>query len=754
MTSSERPSHFLAQIIEGDLAENTHGGRVQTRFPPEPNGYLHIGHAKAICLNFGLAEAYGGACNLRFDDTNPEAEDTEFVEAIQHDVRWLGFEWAGEVHFASGYFEQMYLWAVDLIENGKAYVDSQSVEAIRAGRGTAFEVGTPGPFRDRSVAENLDLFARMRAGVFADGEHVLRAKIDLGAANILMRDPLLYRIRHATHHRTGDDWCIYPMYDFAHCLEDAIEGITHSICTLEFENNRAVYDWLIANCPVPHRPRQYEFARLSLAHTVMSKRKLLQLVEERHVSGWDDPRMPTLAGLRRRGVPASAIRQFCDMIGVAKANSSVDLEKFDFCIRDRLNHAAPRVMAVLDPLLLTLTNVAETSTIEADYWPHDVPKEGTRALPFGPRLLIDRNDFAERPAGGWKRLAPGRSVRLRHGPVVLCDQVVRDPAGRIVELRCRAAAEASARDLDGVKAKGAIHWVSADDHVEVPVRLIDRLFTPEHPGRDAEINFRAELNPESLTSVRAAVERSLAQAEGGCWFQFERVGYFFVDPVDFAAGDLVFNRVVGLRDSWGKKSAAVAPPVKAKAEPAPAAAARERSAEHRAAVGALIATHGIAEHNAERLVDQPQLGELFESMVAAGSAPQSAAKMTLNQVAAQVADGAGMLTGSNLAGLAEMVERGDLAGRSVRPVLAALHAEGGDVAVLVDRLGLRIARDDAALGAAIEAVLVEQAEAVARYRAGEAKLIGLFIGQVMRRCAGAADPKSVRRALLAKLTGN
>jgi glutaminyl-tRNA synthetase len=752
MSTTERPTHFLAQIIEGDLEKNTHDGRVQTRFPPEPNGYLHIGHAKAICVSFGLAEAFGGACNLRFDDTNPEAEDTEYVEAIKEDVKWLGFEWSGEARFASNYFETFYGWAVSLIEAGKAYVDSQTVEQIRAGRGTAFEPGTPGPYRDRSVAENLDLFARMRAGEFVDGEHVLRAKIDLTAANILMRDPLLYRIRHATHHRTGDNWCIYPMYDYAHCLEDAIEGITHSICTLEFENNRAIYDWLIANCPVPHTPRQYEFARLSLAHTVMSKRKLLQLVKEGRVMGWDDPRMPTLAGLRRRGVPAAAIRQFCDMIGVAKANSLVDLEKFDYCVRDRLNHEAPRVMAVLDPLPLTLTNVGDSSSIDADYWPHDVPREGTRSVAFGARVLIEQSDFAEQPPAGWKRLAPGRCVRLRHGPVVICDEVVRDAAGAVVELRGRAAEEPGARAIDGVKAKGALHWVSADHHLDVPVRLVDRLFSPEQPGRDPDVAFLDELNPDSMPVVRAAVEVSLADAPGGSWFQFERVGYFFVDPVDRASGKLVFNRVVELRDSWGKKAAVAEAPVAAKPPVAASQAkVRERSAEARAGSAALVAAHGVSEQNAERLWDQPLLGELFGAMMGAGAPAKTAAKWTINHAASQVADGVGQLTGANLAELAAAVDAGHLAGRSVRPVLSALHADGGDVEGIIDRLGLRIRRDDGALAAAIDAVLAEHAEAVERYRNGEAKLIGLFIGQVMRRCAGAADPKSVRSGLLERL---
>jgi len=435
-----RPRDFIRAIVVEDLRAGTHGGKVVTRFPPEPNGYLHIGHAKAICLNFGIAQEVGAnaRCHLRFDDTNPETEDMEYVRAAQEDVRWLGFDWGEHLYFASDYFQQMYDYAEHLIREGKAYVDSQDEEQIRLGRGSVTEPGTPSPYRDRSVEENLDLFRRMRAGEFPDGAHVLRAKIDMASPNMLLRDPVLYRIRHASHYRTGDAWCIYPLYDYAHPIEDAIEGVTHSICTLEFETNRPLYDWVVENTPTPNRPRQYEFARLNLDYTVMSKRKLLTLVREGWVSGWDDPRMPTIAGLRRRGVTPEAIRAFADMIGVAKTESRVDIGKLEYAIREDLNAKAPRVLAVLRPLRVTITNFpeGEVEWIDAPYFPRDVGREGSRRVPFAREILIERDDFTEEPPPGYRRLAPGRAVRLRHAYVIRCDDVVRNDAGEVVELRC------------------------------------------------------------------------------------------------------------------------------------------------------------------------------------------------------------------------------------------------------------------------------------------------------------------------------
>ena len=500
---ADAPSNFIRDIVADDLAAGKHGGRVATRFPPEPNGYLHIGHAKSICLNFGLAEEFGGQCHLRFDDSNPTGESVEFVEAIQRDVRWLGFDWGENLFFASDYFERLYAFAVELIEAGKAYVCSLNEEQIRDYRGTVTEPGRPSPYRDRSVEENLDLFRRMRAGEFPDGAHVLRAKIDMAAANMKMRDPLLYRIRHVPHYRTGDRWCIYPLYDFIHPLSDALEDITHSICTLEFENNRELYDWVVGSVKTPGRPRQYEFARLNLSYTVLSKRKLIQLVNERHVSGWDDPRMPTLAGLRRRGYTPEAIREFCDRIGVAKNNSTVDVALLEHTLREDLNQRSPRHLAVLRPLRVLIDNYPEgqVEELEAPLWPHDVPKQGSRKLPFSRELYIEQDDFLLEPPKGYHRLSPGAEVRLRYAYVIRCDDVVRDAAGNVVELRCSYDPETRGGDAAGKKVKGTIHWVSAPHSVEAEVRLYDRLFKSEFPG--SESDFLDDINPGSLVALRA-----------------------------------------------------------------------------------------------------------------------------------------------------------------------------------------------------------------------------------------------------------
>src|SRR5436305_20639 len=545
---------FIRDMVERDRAAGRHGGRVVTRFPPEPNGYLHIGHAKSICLNFGLALENGGVCHLRFDDTNPETEDQEYVESIQRDVRWMGFDWGKNLFFASDYFERLYDFAVELIRMGKAYVDSLSEDEIREYRGTVTEPGRNSPCRDRTVEENLDLLARMRAGEFADGAHVLRAKIDMSLPNMKMRDPLLYRIKKASHYRRGDAWCIYPMYDFAHPLSDAIEGITHSLCTLEFENNRDIYDWLVDTLPFPDPPRQTEFARLNLTYTVMSKRKLLELVERKLVSGWDDPRLPTLAGLRRRGFTPVALQDFCERIGVAKANSTVDVTLLEYCQREDLNPQVPRVMCVLRPLKLVIENYPEgqVEELEAPLYPHDVPKEGTRKVPFSRTLYIERDDFAENPPKGFHRLSPGREVRLRYAYLIRCESVVKDPAtGEIVEIRCTYDPETRGGSApDGRKVPGTLHWVSADHSVPVEVRLYDRLFRVERPDLE-ERGFEACLNPNSLEVLTGSrIEPAAADPALGERMQFERQGYFFKDPVDSRPDHLVFNRIVPLRDSW------------------------------------------------------------------------------------------------------------------------------------------------------------------------------------------------------------
>jgi glutaminyl-tRNA synthetase len=552
---STAPSDFIRTIINEDLKTNKYKGRVHTRFPPEPNGYLHIGHAKSICLNFGIAAEYGGLCNLRFDDTNPTKEEEEYVESIEEDVRWLGFDWEDRLFYASDYFDQMYDYAVQLIKAGKAYVDDLSADVVREYRGTFIDPGKESPHRSRSVEENLDLFERMRAGEFENGSRVLRAKIDMASPNLNLRDPAMYRILHAEHHRTGSRWCIYPMYDWAHGLEDSTEGITHSICTLEFEAHRPLYDWFLDELGVYH-PQQIEFARLNLTYTVMSKRKLLQLVEQGHVSGWDDPRMPTVSGLRRRGYTPESIRNFCERIGVAKTDSTIDIALLEHCIREDLNKRAPRVMAVLRPLRVVIDNYPEDQTEEVDAVnnPEDLDM-GTRKVPFSHVLYIEQDDFREDPPPKFFRLAPGREVRLRYAYFITCVGVVKDEhTGEVVELRCTYdPASRGGNSPDGRKVKGTIHWVSTAHALEVEVRLYDRLFTAEDPGevRDGA-GFESVLNPDSQEIVTGYIEPSLAGAAPGSRYQFERLGYFCVDLKDSSAERMVFNRTVILRDSWAK----------------------------------------------------------------------------------------------------------------------------------------------------------------------------------------------------------
>jgi glutaminyl-tRNA synthetase len=551
-TVREAGQDFIRDVIRADLAAGRHKS-VVTRFPPEPNGYLHIGHAKSICLNFGVAEEFGGHCNLRYDDTNPTKEAQEYIDAIERDVRWLGFDWGEHLYHASDYFEQLYAWAEHLIRAGKAYVDDQTQEEMRLTRGTLTEAGTDSPFRNRGAEENLDLFRRMRAGEFPNGARVLRAKIDMASGNINLRDPVLYRILHAAHPRTGTRWCIYPSYDFAHGQSDAIEGVTHSLCTLEFEDHRPLYDWLLDNLPVPSRPRQYEFARLNLSYTVLSKRVLTEMVRGGHVAGWDDPRMPTLAGLRRRGVPPAAIRDFVKRIGVAKANSLVDMAMFEFSVREHLNRTAQRRMAVLRPLKVVIENYPEGASEELDAINHpEDPAAGTRRIRFGRELFIERDDFLENPPKKFFRLAPGREVRLRYAYFVTCREVVKNDAGEIAELRCSYDPQTRGGNApDGRKVQATLHWVSAAEAVEAEVRLYNPLFVRPDPSAG---DFAADLNPQSLEVIpNARVEPALAGMNAGDPVQFERQGYFCRDS-DSTPDRLVFNRTVGLRDTWAKVS--------------------------------------------------------------------------------------------------------------------------------------------------------------------------------------------------------
>ncbi len=804
---------FLRAIVLADRAAGKHGGRVHTRFPPEPNGYLHIGHAKSIHLNFGIAAEFGGRCNLRYDDTNPETEDPEFVQSIQDDVRWLGYDWEDRLYFASDYFERLYELAEGLIEDGKAYVDSLSEEEIRAHRGTVTAPGRPSPFRDRPAAESLDLFRRMRSGEFPDGAHVLRARIDLTAANMKMRDPLLYRIRHARHYRTGDAWCIYPMYDWAHPLSDALEDITHSFCTLEFENNRELYDWVVRESRIETSPRQIEFARLNLSYTVLSKRKLAQLVEGGHVAGWDDPRMPTLAGLRRRGYTPESIRAFCGRIGIAKANSTVDMALLEHSVRDDLNAKAPRVLCVLRPLEVTITNYPEgqTEELEAPYWPHDVPREGSRKLPFGRTILIERDDFAAEPPPGFRRLAPGREVRLRYAYFIRCDEVVRDEAGEVVELRCTYdPATRGGAAPDGRNPAGTLHWVSAARALPVEVRLYDRLFTVEKPGETKEADFLAHLNPASLEVLDGArIEPAVAGAGPGSRFQFERLGYFYVEPEDSTPERMVFNRIVALRDTWartaeparararrpeaegrpapaGARAGASAaprgerPPVGARAareHRAPAEAVREgagpesgRPQERRAAAAPAPTPEllryrdllGLPPSAAATLAADPALARFYEAALveAAGHGladPAAIAAWVVNDVQRErkergLDDPAALPFGpAEIAELAVLVAGGTITATAAREVFAELVAAGGSPRAIVARRGLERLADATTLAALVDRVLADHPEEAARYRAGKTSLLGFFIGRVMAASAGAADPAAVRELLRERL---
>jgi len=553
-SSEEKSKNFLEEIIEEDIRTGKHGGRVLTRFPPEPNGYLHIGHAKSICLNFGIAQRYGGKTNLRFDDTNPTKEDVEYVDSIKEDVHWLGFDWAGE-HYASDYFEQLYEWAIVLIKKGLAYVDDQTQEEIRLTRGTVNQPGKESPWRNRSIDENVDLFRRMRAGEFKDGEKVLRAKIDMGHPNMLLRDPILYRILHTDHHRTGDKWCIYPMYDYAHGQSDSLENITHSICTLEFDVHRPLYDWFIEKLEI-FPSHQYEFARLNMTYTMMSKRKLLQLVKEKVVMGWDDPRMPTICGLRRRGYTPESIRTFAEKVGIAKRDNVIDLSLLEFCLREDLNKRAQRRMVVLNPLKVVITNYpdGQVEQLEAINNPED-ESAGKRLVPFSKEIYIEQEDFMENPPKKFFRLAPGKEVRLRYAYFLKCNEVIKDSNGNVIELRCTIdPASKGGNSPDGRKVQGTIHWASAQHAIKAEIRLFDRLFTKANPDDVAEgEDWKSSLNPESIKVIEGYLEPSLADAKSLDKFQFERMGYFSVD-YDSKPGKLVFNRTTTLKDTWAKIS--------------------------------------------------------------------------------------------------------------------------------------------------------------------------------------------------------
>jgi glutaminyl-tRNA synthetase len=767
--------NFIRDIIDEDLENGTYGDRVVTRFPPEPNGYLHIGHAKSIVLNFGIKRDYADRadtrCHLRFDDTNPETESEEYVESIKEAVRWLGYDWGEHLYFASDYFEQFYEYAVVLIKKGLAYVDSLDEEQIREYRGTVDEPGTPSPYRDRSVEENLELFRKMRAGEFEDGEHVLRAKIDMRSPHMIMRDPLLFRIKHAHHYRQGDDWCIYPMYDFAHCLEDAIEDVTHSLCTLEFDNNRRVYDWVLENAlpedEVETRPHQYEFARLNLDYTIMSKRKLLHLVEEDLVDGWDDPRLPTIFGMRRRGVTPAAIRSFCEEVGVTRSQSRVQISHLEHAIRDDLNFKAPRVQAVLDPVKAVITNVDEDHVewLEAPHWPREIDKDDTRRIPFTRELYLERDDVRLDPPADFHRLAPGREVRLMHGYFFTCEEVVTDDDGAIQEVHGRIDPET--RDgtaPDGRSPTGTIHWVSASHGVPIETRLYDRLFDVPIPDGGPE-PFTEHLNPTSLVVKQSVVEPSVQDMPADQRLQFLRQGYFWQDPEDTSPDALVFNQIVPLRDTWAEaeeearrkelerkkrekekqKERQRRRSIEGKKDPVEQLSAAQKDRfEH------YHDTLGVNREDAAVIAGNDALAGFYEDALSTYDAPIAVANWIVNELLSKLKDQTVAqlpFDASAFAALVRLVDEDTVSGRGARKVFGTMMKDGGDPEAIVDAHGLRQIDDEAALASVVRTVVAEHPDEAARYRDGETNLVGFFMGQVMQETNGTANPQLARELI-------
>ncbi len=752
--------NFITEVVDRDLASGRHN-HVVTRFPPEPNGYLHIGHAKAIHLDFGIAQDYGGRTYLRMDDTNPTTEDMEFVQAILEDVRWLGFD-PDKLTFASDRFEEFYRFALKLTRAGKAYVDSLNEEEIREYRGSVSEPGRLSPYRDRSVEENLDLFQRMRAGEFKAGEHVLRAKIDMASPNMLMRDPLLYRIRHAHHYRTGDEWPIYPLYDYAHPLTDALEGVTHSLCSLEFDNNREVYDWVVENTVGgAGRPHQYEFSRLQLDYTVLSKRKLIQLVQSGRVGGWDDPRLPTIAGLRRRGVTPEAIRDFANRVGVTKVNTRTDPALLEYSIREDLNDKAPRLLAVTEPLPVTISNFSgEPLELTAPYWPADVGHEGTRNLRFGPELLIERTDFREDPPKGWKRLSPGEAVRLRHGPVIRCDSVEHDEQGNVARLLCSWWPDSVGSNPEGVKVRGAIHWLDAGSALPAEFRLYDRLFTERDP--DASGDWLESLNPDSLQVRHGFVEPAAAEPEVAERFQFERLGYFWPDPVDSAPASLVFNRIVTLKDSWARQEARDAGTQPKGRRPAktgrPAASEPEPVREHDRATLDLAREYGIDADVAAVLLGNPDLKQYFQQAVSVLPGQDTElANWVVNEILRESKGGSALELPLKPAGLAELVSLvgdGSISTRTAKELFAEVVSSGQSPAVLVRERGLGQVSDEAELRRQVDAVLAAHPAQLAAWQGGKTGLAGFFVGQLMKETGGRANPQLAKQLVDEALTNS
>ncbi|MGM0623151.1 MAG: glutamine--tRNA ligase/YqeY domain fusion protein [Campylobacterota bacterium] len=744
---------FLRAIVEQDLKKGKYK-EVITRFPPEPNGFPHIGHAKSISINFGIARDFNGRCNLRMDDTDPTKEDTKYVQALKDAVQWLGFEWADDVYFTSDYFDKLYAYAQELIKMGKAYVDSLDEQQIKEYRGTVTQAGRRSSYAQRSVEENLDLFERMKNGEFSDGAHVLRAKIDMSAANMKMRDPLLYRIRHAKHFRAGNKWAVYPMYDFAHCLSDYIEGVTHSLCTLEFENNREIYDWIIDTLNLqPPRPYQYEFARLNINYTVMSKRKLLELVEGNYVSGWDDPRMPTIAGYKKRGYTPQSIRNFCDQIGIAKANSTVDVSQLEYCIRDDLNTKVPRVMCVVDPLKVTITNYEGKEELEGSYYPQDVPKEGSRKIPFSSEIYIERDDFSLNPPKGYYRLTPTQPVRLRHGYIIACQEVVQDASGKIVEIKASYYSDSkSGQDTSGIKVKSAIQWVSAKEAKKVELRLYDRLFHTENP------QGVADLNPNSLQVVKdALVEPAVIEEKIDVRFQFERQGYFYADEHDYSDAYPVFNKIVSLKDSWGKKEQKQTQRGQRKPQP------KQKQIDGEVApmneMQQKLFDSYTKEYNlnamvADILARDERLSNFFAQALAHYDNAVALANMVANEVAKEIKENENkqlQFSPRQIAQLAQLVDDATISSKIAKSVFEQMAKSGDDPKQIVEEKGLMQISDPALIEPIIEEIIANNPENVEKFKAGNKKLLGFFVGQVLKTTGGKANPQVVNELVAKKL---
>ncbi len=748
---SKSKKDFLRRRVEEDLNSGKYQ-EVITRFPPEPNGFPHIGHAKSISINFGIAKEYHGHCNLRMDDTNPTTEDTQYVEALKDAVEWLGFTWEKDVRYTSDYFDRLYDYAIELIKMGKAYVDSLNEEEIREYRGTVTQAGKRSKYAQRSVEENLDLFERMKKGEFKEGEHILRAKIDMASPNMKMRDPLMYRIRHAHHFRAGDKWAIYPMYDFAHCLSDYIEGVTHSICTLEFENNRDIYDWVLDTLKLePPRPYQHEFARLNINYTVMSKRKLLELVEGGYVNGWDDPRLPTIAGYKRRGYTPESILNFCESIGVAKANSVVDVAQLEFAIRDDLNTKVPRVMCVMHPLKVTITNYEGSEEIEASYYPHDVPKEASRKLPFSKEIYIDRSDFSEAPQKGYFRLTPEQPVRLKYAYIITCKEVIKDEEGNITEIKAEYHPDSkSGQDTSGIKVKSAIQWVEANHAKKIEVRVYDRLFKNEAPeGID-------DLNPNSLTIVKnALIEPAVITQKPDERFQFEREGYFYADPVDYKDEAPVFNKIVGLKDSWTKKKKTTQQTVKPQEKKVQIdGEVTPMTTEEKALFDKYTTKLKLNNEVANTLARDTKLSSFYEEALHTHNNPVGIANIVTNDVARELKHSEInelKCTPAQIAQLVKMVDDETISSKIAKQVFEEMLKNGEDPTAIVEAKGLVQISDPAVILPMIEEIIAKNLENVEKFRAGNTKLLGFFVGQVLKATKGKGNPKVVNELVAKQL---